>query len=137
VIVADTGAIVALVDASDRHHRVLRELYESDPHDWLLPWAILPEVDHLLLKYVGAEAERLFVEDVAEGRYAVEWPSSGDLDRAAELNRTYADLNLGIVDASVMAVAERIRARAIATLDLRDFAPVALAGSPRLLPRDL
>jgi predicted nucleic acid-binding protein len=137
VIVADTGAIVALVDASDRHHRVLRELYESDPHDWLLPWAILPEVDHLLLKYVGAEAERLFVEDVAEERYAVEWPSSGDLDRAAELNRTYADLNLGIVDASVMAVAERIRARAIATLDLRDFAPVALAGSPRLLPRDL
>jgi uncharacterized protein len=137
VIVADTGAIVALVDTSDRYHRVLRELYESSPHEWLLPWAILPEVDYLLLKYVGPEAERLFLEDVAEGSYAVEWPASGDLVRASELNRTYADLNLGIVDASVMAVAERVGARAIATLDLRDFAAVSISGSPRLLPRDL
>jgi hypothetical protein len=35
-----------------------------------------------------------------------------------------------------MAVAERIRARAIATLDLRHFGAVAIRGRPRLLPRD-
>jgi hypothetical protein len=36
-----------------------------------------------------------------------------------------------------MAVAERRRARAIATLDTRHFGAVALRTKPRLLPRDL
>lgn len=42
-----------------------------------------------------------------------------------------------MVDGVVMAVAERLRARAIATVDLRDFAAVALEGRPQLWPRDL
>jgi len=41
------------------------------------------------------------------------------------------------VDTVVMAMAERLGARAIATLDLRDFASVELVGRPRLWPRDL
>ena len=45
-------------------------------------------------------------------------------------------LRLGLVDAVVMAIAERLRAEAIATLDLRHFGAVKIAGSPRLLPRD-
>ena len=45
MIVADTSAIVALIDADDQHHRVLRRLFEADRTEWLLPWAILPEVD--------------------------------------------------------------------------------------------
>jgi len=36
-----------------------------------------------------------------------------------------------------MAVAERRRAVAIATLDVRHFGAVRLEGNPRLLPRDL
>jgi hypothetical protein len=35
-----------------------------------------------------------------------------------------------------MAVAERLRAEAIATLDLRHFAAVSLRAPVRLLPRD-
>lgn len=56
MIVADTGAIVALVDADDRHHAVLRRLLERDPDSWILPWAILPEIDNLLGAHVGARA---------------------------------------------------------------------------------
>jgi len=137
MIVADTGAVIALIDSTDRHHKVLREIYEADPYAWILPWAILPEVDYLLLKFVGQEAERLFVEDVAEGRYTVEWPSERDLADAAELNTRYAALGLGLVDSVVLATAARLRAREIATLDERDFASVAIPGSPRLIPRDL
>jgi hypothetical protein len=72
VIVADTSAIVALIDADDRHHERLRAAFEVQPGDWILPWAILPEVDYLLLHHVGAEAELAFVRDVAEGRWPVE-----------------------------------------------------------------
>jgi len=122
---------------SDQHHDVLRSVYEEDPLAWILPWAILPEVDYLLLKHVGTDAERLFVEDIAEGRYAIEWPAGRDLARAAELNSRYAALELGLVDCVVLAVAERLRAETIATLDVRDFAAVEIGGSPRLIPRDL
>ena len=44
---------------------------------------------------------------------------------------------LGLVDSVVLATAERLGARAIATLDIRDFAPVELDGGPELWPRDL
>lgn len=70
------------------------------------------------------------------------WPVSGPL-RVPHLvpymaaTTRYADLDLGLVDACVMAVAERLGARAIATLDLRDFGSVELAGAPALWPRDL
>jgi predicted nucleic acid-binding protein len=136
VVVADTGAILALVDAGDPHHRTLRRLFEDHPERWRLPWAILPEVDYLVGRHLGERARRLFVDDVAAGAFAVEWGEPGDLERAAELDRKYARLRLGVVDGVVMAVAERLAAAAIATLDLRHFGAVRIAGAPALLPRD-
>ena len=46
-------------------------------------------------------------------------------------------LSLGLVDGVVMAMAEKLQARAIATLDVRDFGAVELKGRPELWPRDL
>ena len=134
MIVADTGAVLALIDADDRHHSRLLEIYEEDPGAWILPWAILPEVDYLLLSHVGPAAELAFVRDVAEGSWPVDWGGEADLERAGELCAAYADLRLGLVDAVVAATAERIRADAIATLDLRHFGVLELRGAPRLVP---
>jgi len=137
VIVADTGAIVALVDADDRHHAELRRLFEGAPESWVLPWAILPEVDYLLSEHVGARAQERFAGDLASGAWAIEWGDPADLVRAEEISRRHRALRLGLVDSVVMAVAERRKAEAIATLDLRHFGAVTLRGRPRLLPRDL
>lgn len=136
MIVADTGAIIALVDAADAHHRVLSTLFEESSDEWVLPWAILPEVDHLLGRHVGAVAQRAFMRDIAEGAFSVEWGTESDLVRANDLCTRYRDLDIGLVDSVVIATAERLEARAIATVDLRDFGAVAIIGSPRLLPRD-
>ncbi len=137
MIVADTGAIIALVDADDKHHRALRALFENDPESWLLPWAILPEVDYLLSAHVGVRAEEAFLADLGAGIYRVEWGKDEDLERAQELATRYRALRLGLVDGGVIAVAERLRAGAIATLDLRHFGAVSIRGRPKLLPRDL
>jgi len=137
MIVADTGAVVALIDRDDRHHRALRRAFEADPGGWILPWAILPEVDHIVASRLGQDVARSFRADVASGAWAVEWDGASDLARALELDARYADLGLGLVDAVVMAMAERLGARAIATLDLRDFAAVDLVPAPELWPRDL
>lgn len=137
MIVADTGGLVALIDQDDKHHAILRQAFEAQPEDWLLPWAILPEVDHIVTARLGRAAARCFRDDVAKGLFAVDWAGPSDLVRALELDALYADLDLGLVDAVVMATAERVGARAIATLDVRDFGSVALAGDPHLWPRDL
>ncbi len=136
MIVADTGAVVALIDADDRHHGRLRALYEARPDAWLLPWAILPEVDYLLASQVGPRAEEAFLDDLAAGRWAVAWGHEADLVRARELHRRHRALRLGLVDGVVMAVAERLGAEAIATLDERDFRAVKLKRTIPLLPRD-
>ncbi len=137
MIVADTGAVIALVDADDVHHRALRKVFESDPDRWILPWAVLPEIDYLLMNHVGVKAEEAFVFDLAKGNYRVAWGEDADLERAHEICRKHRDLRLGLVDATVMAVAERLKVNAIATLDLRHFATVRIKGHPKLLPRDL
>lgn len=137
MIVADTGAIVALIDADDRHHRELRTLYERKPDAWVLPWVILPEVDYLLTTHVSTRAGEAFIDDLARGHFEVEWGREQDLLRARDLFMRYADLRLGLVDGVVMAVAERLEAKAIATLDQRHFGAVTLRGKPKLFPRDL
>lgn len=137
MIVADTGAVVALIDADDRHHPALRDAFEAAPEEWVLPWAVLPEVDYIVSSRLGEDVARAFRADLAAGLFSVEWEGAADLGRAIELDAAFADLRLGLVDAVVLAVAERLGARAIATLDLRDFGPVELEGTPALWPRDL
>jgi predicted nucleic acid-binding protein len=137
LIVADTGAVLALLDAKDRHHAVLRALYEERPEAWLLPWAILPEVDYLASAHLGPRVEQAFLVDLAEGVFRVDLGEADDFDRARDLCARYKSLRFGLVDAIVMAVAERRKAEAIATLDLRDFGPVKLKRAVKLVPRDL
>lgn len=137
MIVADTGAVIALVDADDSHHESIRQLFEQNPDEWVLPWAILPEVDYLLATRVGARAQSAFLDDLAAGAFAVEWGDQADVQRANSLCDQYADLKMGLVDGVVIGVAERLEATAIATLDLRHFGVVVIEGRPLLFPRDL
>jgi predicted nucleic acid-binding protein len=137
MIVADTGAVLALLDADEQHHVELREVFERAPHRWLLPWAILPEVDYLAATRLGAPVAQAFLRDLAEGAFAIATEIGADLPRAYQLHRKYRALKLGLVDAIVLAIAERVGAEAIATLDLKHFGAVTLKGNPRLFPRDL
>lgn len=136
MIVADTGVMVALIDASEHRHRLVRRLYEQHADEWILPAAILPEVDYLLATHLSAKARSAFLADLADGAYLVDWGQDEDLVAAQKICARYQDLRLGFVDAMVIAAVERLEASAIATLDLRHFAAVAIRGNPRLLPRD-
>ena len=136
MIVADTDVIVALIDRSDRHHRRLTDLYQQDPSRWVLPWAILPEVDYLVGSYLGPLAEEAFLADLASGVFNVEWGRESDLQRAHALAKQYRGLKLGLVDGIVIAVAERLRAEAVATVDYRHFGTVSIKGNPAIWPRD-
>jgi uncharacterized protein len=134
VIVADTGALLALFNADDRHHDTVRVLFEATGSQWVLPWAILPEVDYLVGTRIGRKAQRLWLDDLADGSFVVAWGDEVDLLRARHLDRQYGALGLGLVDAAVLALAERHRADAIVTLDRRHFGAVTLTPAIPLLP---
>lgn len=137
MIVADTSAVLALLDAGSASHAAVREAYRAHRSACVLPWAVLPELDYLVRRKGGPGSAMALRADLAEGRFQVEWGAPPDLRRAHELDSQYRELSLGLVDGVVMAVAERLEARAILTLDLRDFGAVALKGRPEIWPRDL
>ena len=94
-------------------------------------------MDYLVGAHIGPRARDAFLADLADEDFRVEWGSEADLAQANRLHRKHRALRLGLVDAIVIALAERLGADAIATLDIRHFAAVAIRGNPRLLPRDL
>ena len=136
MIVVDTGGMIALLDANDKHHAAVLESFETDGDEWVLPWAILPEVDYLAATRLGDRVARAFAEDLSAGVFQVEGLGPRDLSAAWALLKKCPRLPLGLVDAVVMVHAERLKARAIVTLDARHFRAVKLAGNPKLIPLD-
>ncbi len=136
MIVVDTGAMLALLDTGEDHHPITKDLYEEGAGGWILPSAILPEVDDLVAAHLGAKAQEAFLADLADGAFSVEWGRDEDIAVAHRSCARYRSIRIGLVDALVIAAAERLKADAIATLDLRHFAAVSIKGNPRLLSRD-
>jgi uncharacterized protein len=136
VIVVDTGPLVAALDADDADHDRCLRLLETHHGALLVPGPVLTEVCWLLERERGTESEAAFLESIAQGELDLVAVTAADLQRMADLVRQYADLPLGAVDASVIAVAERLNVNEIATLDLRHFTVVrpAHVESLTLLP---
>lgn len=130
-LLVDTGVLYALADRGDAWHERVRT-YLADHADTLLaPVTILPEVAYLLRDRIGAHAERAFARSIAKGELAVESVHRVDLARAARLMETYGEL--GFVDTTVIAIAERLRVPSIATTDRRHFATVRPVHRDRFL----
>ena len=81
----------------------------------------MAEAGWLIDRQLGPAAEAGFYRSIVNGDIAVEALTPADWERIAELVDTYADLGLGGVDASVVAMAERLGVTEVATLDLRHF----------------
>jgi uncharacterized protein len=136
VLVVDTGPLLAALDAGDPDHDRCVALLGDSREDLIVPGPVLVELDYFARKLLGVDAWSTFVADVAEGAYRLENLDEPDLMRTAELEREYESLGLGLVDAAVIAVCERLGETKVATLDLRHFTVVrpAHCDSLRLLP---
>jgi len=123
-LVLDTGPIVALLDADDPAHTACSILISKSTENLVVTAPVLVEVDYWVQKLLGADAWNLFLEDLANGAYHLEDLTVADFTRAAEIERDYEALDLGLVDASVMALCERLGETKVSTLDKRDFSAV-------------
>ncbi|MEU5156503.1 PIN domain-containing protein [Glycomyces sp. NPDC021274] len=123
MIVVDTGPLVALMDNDDDHHSRCVEWFRTVRVPLLIPAPVLTEVCWLLDRNRGSKAEAIFLRALADPRGPLTLSPTTDeeLLRIADLVEQYADLPLGAVDASVVALAERLGIREVATIDHRHF----------------
>lgn len=132
--IADAGALYAVADASDPDYRACLEQLQRSDLRIVVPALVIAEVSYLLGSRLGPQADAAFMRAMAAED--VEPPCADDYTRIAELVEAYSDFPLGGVDASVIALAERIGTPTVLTLDRRHFAAVrpAHCDSLELLP---
>lgn len=123
-LILDTGPLLAALDAADSDHEACAALITEADEDLVIPALVLAELDYWCRTRLSADSWLSFLEDLLAGAYRPESPSQADLSRCHELQKTYDDLDLGVVDASVIALAERFSEPKLATLDHRHFATV-------------
>jgi predicted nucleic acid-binding protein len=123
-LVIDTGPLLAALDAADPDHERCAALLSDAREDLVVPMLVLAELDYWCHERLSAGAWISFLEDVLAGAYRLEACTTADLERCRELQSKYEDQSLGVVDASVLALVERLRERRLATLDHRHFSIV-------------
>lgn len=131
-LILDTGPLLAALDAADPDHARCAALVTQSTEDLVVPVLVLSELDYWCVRRLSLDAWLVFLDDVRVGVYRIEPPTQNDLDRCRELQDRYRDLTLGIVDASVIALAERLGEAKVATLDERHFRVVRPAHVPAL-----
>ena len=127
-LVCDTGALLDYLVESARDHRLFRTAIDRARTRYV-PGLVLAELDYFLRN--ERRAMELFMRDLARGAFTYAPPTIDQLTRALEIDRSYSDLGIGLVDGSVVALAERLGIRRVATRDVRHFSAVRLRdGSP-------
>ena len=131
-LILDTGPLLAALDAADPDHERCASLVLEAREDLVVPGLVLAELDYWCRERLSGDAWLVFLEDLLTGAYRAEHPTREDLARCATLQRKYGDLRLGVVDASVIALTERLGEPKVATLDHRHFGVVRPAHAETL-----
>ncbi len=123
-ILCDTGALLSYLDRGAPDHRAYRK-HIDEARARFVPGLVLAELDYFLRE--DRPAMRAFIEDVARRAFIYAPPTDGQLSRAMQIDASYERLGLGLVDASIVALAEETGIVRVATRDVRHFSVVRLA----------
>jgi uncharacterized protein len=138
VIILDTGGLYAALDENEKlHQRYAHALAAAKPPRLVSPF-VLAELDYLIGARIGQDAQLALLDEVVRGAYQLEPFDSGDIQRATKVMERYADLQIGLSDASVVVLAHRHRTLDLLTTDERHFRAMRGAGGKPfcLLPFD-
>lgn len=124
-LVCDTSALLDYLSRAAPDHAAFRRAIDEAVARYV-PGLVLAELDYFLRRKRKVMAA--FVEDLQSGAFTYVPASARHISRAMEIDRQYANLALGLVDASIVAVAEEVGVARLATRDIRHFAAVRLRG---------
>ena len=123
-ILVDTGPLYAMVDRDDSWHERIAAFLTALPRRLIVPITVLPEACYLIGAHLGPHVEVEFARSLQRKEVNVELLSKDDLARTVEVMAKYSDAALGFVDASIVAVAERLKVKELLTTDRRHFSLV-------------
>jgi predicted nucleic acid-binding protein len=121
VILVDTGVAYGAADRDDPDHEASAAVLRAHAGELVIPTPVIVETSWLIGDRLGPAAEVAFLRSVLAGELRRVDLNDADWSRAIELVERYADLKLGLVDASVVSLAERLVITSLATLNHRDF----------------
>ena len=138
MILLDTSGLLSAIDASQRRHAECAEVVAKTSVALLLSPFVLAELHYLLSRHVGAPAQSALLDEVSRGAYRLEPFGPTDVAAAKAVIDRYADLRIGLADASIVVLAERHRTTDVLTLDERHFRAFRILGRRRfrVLPAD-
>ena len=117
----DTGFLFALANTKDQHHAQVYNLARTLTDAIILPVTVLPEICYLLDSRLGHAAMREFIKRAYSGVMQIEQLTSTDLNRTQEILEAYADTRIDFVNATIVAMSERLQVTRILTIDQRHF----------------
>ena len=136
-VIVDASFVVTLWFADAPRHEEALAWHEREPGAPLVTTpVVLAEMDHMLRKYGGRGAERVVAANIATRALEVDWWDDA-VDACWKLVAGHPDI--GVADASLVALAAHRRTTSIATYDERHFRSLKpLTGEDvfRLLPVD-
>ena len=139
MIVLDTSIVLAVMDRRDVNHERVRVWMEGVQDELCTTPLVLAELDYLIPKRGGYAAAQALREDFQDGAYLLEWWRSA-LRETIATTSLYESIDLGLTDASLIALAAHLETTRVATLDECNFRAVRPlrgdATSFTLLPAD-
>lgn len=132
-VVVDTSVVLAVLDPDDVHHDRAVALYETLDEDLVTTPLAVAEMDYLATRRAGRQGADLLWENLDSGAVQVRWWATAIVETLA-LARGRPEL--GLTDASLLALAPVVRTTRIATFDHRHLAAARTADGTRvtLLP---
>jgi len=136
-MICDTSGLLAAFDKTDTAHNDALSALQASTDPIVSP-LVVAELDYLLRHRVSTQAAHRAIEELAGGAYDIPAFGPPDLQRALEIDRQFADLGIGITDASLVVLAARYDTCDLLTLDHRHFRQLTplQGGRFRLLPTD-
>jgi uncharacterized protein len=119
VVIVDTNIWVEAADRARPDHARCVEVFRRYRTEIVVPALVIAEAAWFIEDRIGPAAEAVFLRTVTS--VEIIDLTTGDWQRVIELVERYADLGLGTVDASIIAIAERLDVTTIATMNHRDF----------------
>lgn len=120
-LILDTGPLYATLDRDDAAHSACRRLVDAANEPLIIPAPVLVEVDYWIQQRLYPSVLTALLDDIETGAYVIEDLLPQDYGRVREVCNRYADADIGFVDASVLAIVERLNEPKLATLDRPHF----------------
>lgn len=121
-ILLDVSAVLAAADQADLNHEAALAWFRRADEPLLLGDLTLAELDVLLQRELGLAATLALIRSVTSGGIRLVPPTDVDLTRAAEHLEAASEHRPRLADALLVATAERLGVRRIATFDRRPIA---------------